>query len=90
MHSESPAHTFHGHDGRVWDANDVLEDCDPLLAAWDADDLVGEDWESGEGDFLDVDTWMAETYRRWHRYKHLAQDARRLLCWQLLLERHAS
>jgi hypothetical protein len=78
--------TFHGGDERVHDMDDVLLDTDPLLAAWDADDLIAEDWESDECNRFDVDTWLAETYRRWHKYKRLAQDARGLVCWQLLVE----
>jgi hypothetical protein len=79
-------HTFHGANARVFQPDDMLLDTDPLLAALVADEQTGDDWESGEGDFMDVDDWLAITYQRWHKYQRTCQAVQRVLCWDLQLE----
>lgn len=82
----SPAHTFHGATLRVFPLDDMLLDGDPLLGAIVADEKIGDDWESGEGDFLDVDDWCAITFQRWHKYQRACQSYQRAMCWSLLVE----
>lgn len=82
----TPAHHFHGHEGRVFPLDDVMVDCDPLMAACLADEMIADDWESGEGDFLDLDEWLSLTFRRWHAYQRGCQNTQRQLCWQLLIK----
>lgn len=77
---------FPEQDGRGFALNDMQLDTCPLLAACIADEQVADDWESGDGDWLDIDEWCAITYQRWHEYKRACQDAQRVLCWSLLIE----
>lgn len=82
----TPAHHFHGASLRVFKLDDMMLDGDPLLGACIADEKVGEDWESGEGDFLGAEDWCSITFQRWHQYQRACQTYQRTLCWLLLIE----
>jgi len=82
----TPAHTFHGARLRVFPLDDLQLDSDPLLAACIADEMIADEWESGEGDFLDIEDWCAITFQRWHAYQRACQRGQGKMRWELQIE----
>jgi hypothetical protein len=83
----TPAHTYHGIDGRCWELNDVQQGPDPLLAAMLADEKLAESWEAGDFDYLaSLDELNHHVVGTWQLHQRACFSRLSASCWELQIE----